>query len=89
MVLFAIASFGCTLPHFIFGDQLLHANNVFSSIGNTQQHHNIEHTSLIEGSILNGARFQFSSRMPDYQQLCYDPEINGSISFRGDKGNLS
>lgn len=26
MVLFAIASFGCTLPHFIFGDELLEAH---------------------------------------------------------------
>ncbi|XP_059612896.1 solute carrier organic anion transporter family member 74D [Phlebotomus argentipes] len=33
MVLFAIASFGCTLPHFIYGDQLLHASNVFNGIG--------------------------------------------------------
>lgn len=30
MILFAIASFCCTLPHFIFGDQLLHASNVFN-----------------------------------------------------------
>lgn len=29
MVLFAISAFGCTLPHFIFGNQLLHANNAF------------------------------------------------------------
>lgn len=26
MVLFAIASFGCTLPHFMFGDELLEAH---------------------------------------------------------------
>lgn len=33
MVVFAIASFGCTLPHFIFGDQLLHANIALHSGG--------------------------------------------------------
>lgn len=29
MVLFAISAFGCTLPHLIYGNQLLHANNAF------------------------------------------------------------
>lgn len=33
MILFAVASFSCTLPHFIFGDQLLHASNVFNGGG--------------------------------------------------------
>jgi MFS family permease len=28
MVLFAVSSFTCSLPHFIFGDQLLHANGL-------------------------------------------------------------
>lgn len=33
MILFAVSSFCCTIPHFIFGDQLLHASNVFNNIG--------------------------------------------------------
>lgn len=32
MIVFAIAAFGCTLPHFIFGDKLLHANNAFYGV---------------------------------------------------------
>lgn len=31
MVLFAVSSFSCTIPHFIFGDQLIHANEVLYS----------------------------------------------------------
>lgn len=27
--MFAFAAFGCTLPHFMFGDELLRANNAF------------------------------------------------------------
>lgn len=44
MVLFAIASFGCTLPHFMFGDELLEAHlklsgHISSSqLGNLSQH---------------------------------------------------
>lgn len=33
--MFAIASFGCTLPHFFYGDELLHANNAFYAGGST------------------------------------------------------
>lgn len=29
MIVFALAAFGCTLPHFIFGDDLLHSTNAF------------------------------------------------------------
>lgn len=31
MVLFAVSSFTCSLPHFIFGEQLLHANGLIVS----------------------------------------------------------
>lgn len=31
MVLFAVSSFTCSLPHFIFGEQLLHANDILYS----------------------------------------------------------
>lgn len=29
MIVFALAAFGCTLPHFIYGDDLLHSTNAF------------------------------------------------------------
>lgn len=29
MIVFALAAFGCTLPHFIFGDDLMHSTNAF------------------------------------------------------------
>lgn len=36
MVLFAISSFTCSLPHFIYGEQLIHANDLlFSGVAST------------------------------------------------------
>lgn len=36
MVLFAVSSFTCSLPHFIYGEQLIHANDLlFSGVGST------------------------------------------------------
>lgn len=29
MIVFALAAFSCTLPHFIFGEDLLHSTNAF------------------------------------------------------------
>lgn len=29
MIVFALAAFSCTLPHFIFGEDLLHSANAF------------------------------------------------------------
>lgn len=40
MVLFAISCFACTLPHFIFGDQLLHANDAFYGTVSVSAIHN-------------------------------------------------
>lgn len=34
MVLFALSAFGCTVPHYLFGQQLMHANKAFYG-GNT------------------------------------------------------
>lgn len=36
MTLFATAAFMCTLPHFIYGDQLLHSTNIFNGGSNMQ-----------------------------------------------------
>lgn len=34
MILFAVSSFTCSIPHFIFGDQLIHQNEMlFSGVG--------------------------------------------------------
>lgn len=47
MVLFAFSAFGCTLPHFIFGNKLINANNAFygpASLGTT---------SIMQSSIHN------------------------------------
>lgn len=72
MVVFAIASFGCTLPHFIFGDELLHSNNAFYSGGST---------SLTEIMIkdANGV-LTSTSRTDSNLNLC---KFTDNISFNG------
>lgn len=35
MIVFALAAFSCTLPHFIFGEDLLHSANAFYGGGNS------------------------------------------------------
>jgi Organic Anion Transporter Polypeptide (OATP) family len=74
MVLFAIASFGCTLPHFIFGDELMRANNVFNNNGN-----NPKHFSLDKSMVNSSGTFQSLAQMTDYQSLCFTSDINGTI----------
>lgn len=40
MVLFAVSSFTCSMPHFIFGEQLIHANDLlFSGVVSTHATH--------------------------------------------------
>lgn len=56
MVLFAISAFGCTLPHLIFGNQLLHANNAFyggNAVPNSNSHLNLCRVSNSSDNITN------------------------------------
>lgn len=59
MVLFAIASFGCTLPHFIYGDQLLHANTILKG----------QSSNMV--TLSNGSTTDFGNR----QNLCLAPDL--------------
>lgn len=75
MVLFAFSAFGCTLPHFIFGNQLLHANNAFYgpiSLGTT---------SIMQSSIINSTLNTTADRTDTHVNLCKisDSNMNGSI----------
>lgn len=70
MVLFAFSAFGCTLPHFIFGNQLLHANNAFygtSSLGTT---------SIMQSAIYNSTNS--TDQTDSHINLC-NLNSNGSI----------
>lgn len=76
MIIFAVASFGCTLPHFIYGDQLLHASNVFNGGG--------MHNELVLPE-KNGDDVSITSVVPDLAvNLCYLND-NNSTFFRTDK----
>lgn len=47
MVLFAVSSFTCSMPHFIFGDQLIHANDLlFSGVVSTHAVHGASPSQL-------------------------------------------
>lgn len=74
MVLFAFSAFGCTLPHFIFGNQLLHASNAFygpSSLGTT---------SIMQSSVYNATMNTTATRTDTYVNLCKsDFNGNGTI----------
>lgn len=75
MVLFAFSAFGCTLPHFIFGKQLLHANNAFYGPVN------LGTTSIMQNSVINSTMNITSSRSDIHMSLCKIPDlsVNGSI----------
>lgn len=84
MVLFAVSCFGCTIPHYLFGDQLLHANNAFYG-GNTNN--NNAH-SFLDTSI-NGSTGSLVSQAPNlsltHLNLCLvtDFSLNGSSIEKG------
>lgn len=56
MVLYAIASFGCTLPHFIFGDKLLEAHQKLSGHIGKIQEPNVSYAEFTLASLLSEAK---------------------------------
>lgn len=75
MVLFAFSAFGCTLPHFIFGNQLLHANNAFYGPSN------LGTTSVMQNLITNST--------DTYSNLCKTADLNNNGSIGSGAGNVS
>lgn len=79
MVLFAIASFGCTLPHFIYGDQLLHASNVFNGVsGNSRVY-----DSASQGVSLVTSSSTSTLLSESNLNLCLASEFNSSYGSDG------
>lgn len=64
MIVFALATLSCTLPHFLFGDDLMHSTNSF--YGGASMNDAIS-TSL------NSPNSSFTS-------LCHPASANGSLS---------
>lgn len=62
MVLFAVSSFTCSLPHFIYGKQLIHANDVlFSGVASTvQSPYTPSNTSLKPPNICRAPQLPFN-----------------------------
>lgn len=80
MVVFAIASFGCTLPHFLFGDDLLHANNAFYA-GSSASPVNSDSTSISVLALRHIHPNDSSQlRQEGNLNLCRTPDHNGSLT---------
>lgn len=74
MVLFAVSCFGCTIPHYLFGDQLLHANNAFYGGNNNNNNNAFLDTSF------NGSTGSLVSQAPNlslaHLNLCLVTDFN-------------
>lgn len=79
MVVFAIAAFGCTLPHFFFGDELLRANNALYAGGSSN--------SLTEIMIENAAHEQMNTHI-DQQKFNLCRVTDGSLNGTSDNCNI-
>lgn len=79
MIVFAIASFGCTLPHFLFGNELLHANNVFYS-GGSGPIAGSDSTSISVLALRNTHPNDSSLRTETSPNLCKTPDYSGNFS---------
>lgn len=80
MVVFAFASFGCTLPHFLFGDDILHANNVFYS-GGSGPIADIDSASISVLALRNVHPNDSTLLRTDTNlNLCKTPDYNGNFT---------
>lgn len=80
MVVFAIASFGCTLPHFLFGNDILHANNAFYS-GGSEPTADRDSTSISVLALRNTYLNDSSSlRVDTSHNLCRTPDHSGNLT---------
>lgn len=75
MIVFALATFGCSLPHFIYGDELLLSNNVFyggassgvaTPLATSNPLHNASGIDALDSNIHPMA----------YSNLCRSPDSN-------------
>lgn len=81
MTVFALGTFCCTLPHFIFGDELLNANNAFYGGKISDSATSISTSMAPHNSSVADARPDSS-----HLNLCHISNANGS-TFRSD-GNI-
>ena len=80
MVLFAVSAFSCTLPHYFFGNQLLHANNAFYGGGFGNNNNGISSSLLLDPS-LNGT---LTNRSDSHLNLCRVTDSNNmSVTDKG------
>ncbi|ERL86177.1 hypothetical protein D910_03590 [Dendroctonus ponderosae] len=80
MVLFAVSSFTCSLPHFIYGKQLIKANDLTGIIRepNICKAPNLdfdEFTKTRVQTILNATDFINENISPNIIQTCYDEDV--------------
>lgn len=70
MIVFALATFGCSLPHFIFGDELLHSTNTLYGGGV----HNVQNSSTtVDGTPFIG---DMAPTMSTHLNLCQNLDKN-------------
>lgn len=75
MFVFALATFGCTLPHFIFGDDLLHSTNAFYG-GNTNNAPNAISTSIPLDNSSAIDHYISDIRLTSHSNLCQNLNSN-------------
>lgn len=86
MVLFAISAFGCTVPHYLFGQQLMNANKAF--YGDNNQMELINPSASINNTIQSGLLSSHRTNDSiDHLNLCRSKNeaYNNSISDKGIK----
>lgn len=76
MIVFAFAALGCTLPHFLFGNEILHANNAF--YGGDSDSAIVITTSMALRNTSSGVGHIDDVQPNTSANLCRTPELNAS-----------
>lgn len=75
MIVFALATFGCTLPHFIYGNDLLHSTNAFYG-GNTNNAPTAISTSISTENSSAVDAYIGDIHLPSHSNLCHTLNSN-------------
>lgn len=79
MIVFALATFGCTLPHFIYGNDLLHSTNAFYG-GNTHKAGIATSTSISTQNSSAIDAYISDIHSSSHSNLCHNFELNHTDS---------
>lgn len=88
MIVFAFATFGCTLPHFIFGNELLSANDAFYGNGGSSSSNDGVGNAFVNDlstsmALRNASDPLLQSVDVSGLNLCRIPNLNSTIKNEG------